>query len=204
MSASSHLLYSNYVEKTFIEDCANLYGLLKAMESLENAWIRDIVDADSYQRMCQRLISQKRELYDGEFKSKVGPLQKFAEEYNIHVRRAIRRYEKGVPATVEMPDRDNTGAGVIIQVTQDILEFKDMLYLKMTDIDQLIPVINKIVAGLRSVKQINAETPELQKLIAWLGKLQNRSINEGITEDENRELGFVAQSTLDRLKASVK
>lgn len=69
---------------------------------------------------------------------------------------------------------------------------------------QLIPVINKIVAGLRSVKQINAETPELQKLIAWLGKLQNRSINEGITEDENRELGFVAQSTLDRLKASVK
>jgi hypothetical protein len=30
------------------------------------------VDADSYQRMCQRLISQKRELYDGEFKSKVG------------------------------------------------------------------------------------------------------------------------------------
>lgn len=204
MSASSHLLYSNYVEKTFVEDCASafekfedklrvvqhhshdsytitvladLYGLLKAMESLENAWIRDIVDADSYQRMCQRLISQKRELYDGEFKSKVhtvthsvnialpvflvsqslawpyvseiqktwvhinamqvGPLQKFAEEYNIHVRRAIRRYEKGVPATVEMPDRDNTGAGVIIQVTQDILEFKDMLYLKMTDIDQV-------------------------------------------------------------------
>ena len=67
----------------------------------------------------------------------MGTLQKFAEEYNIHVRRAIRRYEKGVPATVEMPDRDNTGAGVVIQVTQDILEFKDMLFLKMTDIDQV-------------------------------------------------------------------
>lgn len=49
----------------------DLYGLLKCMESLENAWIRDLVDADSYQSMCQRLISQKRELYDGEFKSKV-------------------------------------------------------------------------------------------------------------------------------------
>lgn len=44
------------------------------MENLENAWIRDIVDADSYQRMCQRLISQKRELYDGDFKSKVWAL----------------------------------------------------------------------------------------------------------------------------------
>lgn len=71
----------------------------------------------------------------------VGSLQKFAEEYNIHVKRAIRRFEKGVPATVEMPDRDNqsSGAGVIIQVTQDILEFKDMLFLKMTDIDQVLP-----------------------------------------------------------------
>lgn len=68
---------------------------------------------------------------------------------------------------------------------------------------QLIPVMNKIIAGLRGVKQISADTPELQKLLAWMGKLQNRSINEGITEDENRELGFVAQSTLDRLKASV-
>lgn len=68
----------------------------------------------------------------------MGTLQKFAEEYNIHVKRAIRRFEKGVPATVEMPDRDNhSGAGVMIQVTQDILEFKDMLFMKMTDIDQV-------------------------------------------------------------------
>jgi hypothetical protein len=41
------------------------------MESLENAWMRDIVGAEEYQKMCQRLISQKRLLYDGEFKNKV-------------------------------------------------------------------------------------------------------------------------------------
>lgn len=68
---------------------------------------------------------------------------------------------------------------------------------------QVIPSLNKIVAGLRGVRQVNSETPELQKLLDWLGKLQNRSINEGITEDESRELGFVTQSMLDRLKAAV-
>lgn len=41
------------------------------MELLETAWIRDNVDADDYQRLCQRLISQKRLLFDGEFKAKV-------------------------------------------------------------------------------------------------------------------------------------
>lgn len=50
---------------------ADLFGLLKAMELLETAWIRDNVDADDYQRLCQRLISQKRLLFDGEFKAKV-------------------------------------------------------------------------------------------------------------------------------------
>lgn len=67
----------------------------------------------------------------------MGALHKFAEEYNIHVNRAIRRFEKGVPATVELPDRGNHGAGHIIQVTQDILEFKDMLYMNMTELDQV-------------------------------------------------------------------
>jgi hypothetical protein len=68
---------------------------------------------------------------------------------------------------------------------------------------QLIPSMNKIISGLRSVKQINAETPELQRLLDWVGKLQNRGINEGVTEEEGRELGFLAQSTLDRLRTSV-
>jgi hypothetical protein len=69
---------------------------------------------------------------------------------------------------------------------------------------QVVPKMNRIVAGLRGVKQMGAETPELQKFIAWLGKLQNRSLSVGITEDENRELGFVTQSLLDRLKAAMR
>jgi VPS28 protein len=66
----------------------------------------------------------------------VGTLQQFAQQYNIHVTRGIRRFEKGVPATVELPNVSNQ-APVIIQVTQDILEFKDMLFMNMTDIDQV-------------------------------------------------------------------
>ena len=42
-----------------------------------------------------------------------------------------------MPATVEMPDRDGGGTGIAIQVTMDLLEFKDMLFMKMTDIDQV-------------------------------------------------------------------
>ena len=42
-----------------------------------------------------------------------------------------------MPATVEMPDRENGGTGVAIQLAQDLLEFKDMLFMKMTDIDQV-------------------------------------------------------------------
>jgi hypothetical protein len=66
----------------------------------------------------------------------VGTLQQFAQQYNIHVTRGIRRFEKGVPATVEMPTVSNQ-APVIIQVTQDILEFKDMLFMKWTEVEQV-------------------------------------------------------------------
>jgi hypothetical protein len=63
--------------------------------------------------------------------------------------------------------------------------------------------MNKIISGLRSVKQISATTPELQTLIEWVGKLQSRGVHGTITEEESRELGFLAQATLDRLRASV-
>lgn len=45
--------------------------MLKVMQSLEVAYSRDWVDPEQYTRVCQRLISQKRTLLQGEFKSKV-------------------------------------------------------------------------------------------------------------------------------------
>jgi hypothetical protein len=68
---------------------------------------------------------------------------------------------------------------------------------------QIIPSLKKIVNGMRGIKQISSETPELVKLLDWLGKLQNRSVHEKLTEQEARELGFLAQSMLDCLKSSV-
>jgi hypothetical protein len=69
---------------------------------------------------------------------------------------------------------------------------------------QIIPSLHKIVEGLRGVKDIKPDTPELVKLRSWLGKLQNRSIHEKLNEQEARELGFDAQSMLDCLKSRVK
>lgn len=147
---------------------ADLFGLLKAMELLETAWIRDNVDADDYQRLCQRLISQKRLLFDGEFKAKVssakilqlcscicagvsyyapmrssmkwsrvqiGDLRSFAKEYDMHVNRAIRRYDRGVPETMESLSSKGQDGATLINVTQDILEFKDAIFMEITDVD---------------------------------------------------------------------
>lgn len=63
--------------------------------------------------------------------------------------------------------------------------------------------MNKIVQGLRGVSRIKPDTPQLEKLLSWLGRLQNRPVHEKLSEDEARELGFDAQAMLDCLKSSV-
>lgn len=68
---------------------------------------------------------------------------------------------------------------------------------------QIIPSLNKIVQGLRGVSGIKPNTPQLEKLLSWLGRLQNRPVHEKLTKDEARELGFDAQSMLDCLKSTV-
>eukprot|EP00892_Ulva_mutabilis_P008753 jgi/Ulvmu1/624/UM001_0632.1 len=201
--AAVNLLYSNHAERTYVEDCANLFGLLKAMELLETAWIRDNVDSDDYQRLCQRLISQKRLLFDGEFKAKVGDLRTFAKDYDMHVNRAIRRYDKGVPETMESLSSKGQDGAALITVTQAILEFKDAIFMNMTDVDWIIPNLNNILQGLRGVSRIKPDTPQLVKLTSWISRLQDRPKHEKLTDDEGRELSFDAQAMLDCLKSSV-
>jgi VPS28 protein len=55
---------------TFAKRYAALFAMLKVMQSLEVAYSRDLVDSEEYTRVCQRLISQKRTLLEGEFKAK--------------------------------------------------------------------------------------------------------------------------------------
>lgn len=65
----------------------------------------------------------------------MGDLRTFAKDYNLHVNRAIRRYEKGVPETMESLSSKGQDGAALITVTQSILEFKDAIFMNLTDVD---------------------------------------------------------------------
>lgn len=67
----------------------------------------------------------------------IGDLRSFAKSYDMHVNRAIRRYEKGVPETMESLSSKGQDGATLINVTQDILEFKDAIFMQLTDVDMV-------------------------------------------------------------------
>lgn len=67
----------------------------------------------------------------------VGDLRAFAAEYNLLADKAIRRFNAGIPATVESLPMATGGrnAGALIAVTTDIIELKDALFIDMAEVD---------------------------------------------------------------------
>ena len=51
--------------------CADIYALLKALQSIENAFTRGRIEPDAYEEMCKNLLTQWEYAYSGDVKTQV-------------------------------------------------------------------------------------------------------------------------------------
>lgn len=104
-------LYDNSTERKRVEDLADLYSVIKTMESLEAAYSRDAITAADYTENCTKLISQFKTLESALLSSgAIKSTEIFINEFLMDCNKARNRLlVSGVPATVIHANHDERG-----------------------------------------------------------------------------------------------
>lgn len=112
-------LFENSKERSRFEDLADLFAIMKTMESLEAAYSRDSVSSTEYTDSCFKLISQFKTTESVLVTSgAILSADAFIHDHEIDCPRAYERLIRvGVPATVVHSTHDNRGEIVIVAET---------------------------------------------------------------------------------------
>lgn len=110
-------LYSSARQREDIENKAELYSIIKTLQELEKAYIKDAVPSDIYTSQCSKLLVQYKsalpvsEVTSGKIRANFANftilylVDEFVEQYRLDCRLAIARIKEDRPIT----QRDNKG-----------------------------------------------------------------------------------------------
>ncbi|KAG5439581.1 hypothetical protein PCANB_002157 [Pneumocystis canis] len=203
-SASSELslpirLDETPTEYNLWESLSDVYVIIRCLEFLEKAYLRDIISSEQYTSTCLRLLAQyktvlKSPLIEHVFDS----LDTFCSTYEISCFHAIYRLKLGIPMTMEHATsniassqtqlQSTVSAKQVAEVVQNFITFMDALRLKYTAKDQLHPLLSELMTSLNAATQ---ETFEGRgTIVRWLIHLNNMAATDEITAQQSREMLF--------------
>jgi ESCRT-I complex subunit VPS28 len=135
-------LWSDKKEREMYDNFADLFAIVKTMEKLEKAYVRDVISAKEYESACTKLIAQFRTLKTA-LKDTVPDVERFMETYKMDCPAALNRLlVSGVPANVEhkTASSDSGTAAAVAECVQHYITAMDNLKLNMLAVDQVSPV----------------------------------------------------------------
>lgn len=198
-------------EKETIENVADVYSIIIALDHIEKAYLRDSISSNHYTQSVNKLLAQYRTYMNMEdVANHVGDLHQFKEKYNIIASNAITRLERGIPVTVEHAIDDDQGtsngdksagsesgnnknsgkynAKNVAEATGNFITVMDALKLNYRAKDQLHPLMAELLLSINRVT--NQDFENRSKLIEWIVKINKMKADETLNDHEARELLF--------------
>lgn len=135
------LLYTTPAEQDKYASFADLYAIIKSVEKLEKAYVRDAVRPDEYEKACLDLIAKFKTLRTALRDDGVPDVEHFMATYKMDCASAAQRLlRSGLPATIEHGKPRAAGgasdAAAVAEATQHFITAMDVLKLGMHEVDQ--------------------------------------------------------------------
>jgi len=187
-------LYTNNKERELYENLADVYAIIKALEHLEKAYVRDSVSAKDYTPACTKLIAQYKTAQN---LVKDWDLTKFMQEYKLDCPAAIDRLKKGYPSTTEYSDvtTSQSGAKSVAETVQHFITAMDSIKLNLVSVDALHPLLSDIVDSLNKNISLPPDFDGKVKLRNWLTILNQMKASDELNEEQVRQLLFDLESS---------
>jgi len=192
-------LWTNKKEREEYDSFADLFAIIKTMEKLEKAYVRDAVKPDEYEKECLNLITKFKTL-SGSLRSTVPDVEHFMRTYRMDCPAAVHRLLRaGVPATIEhgrpRVDDGSGGAVSVAETVQHFITTMDALKLDLRAVDQIFPYLSELVQSLHKVPQLPPDFEGKEKMKEWITRLNRLRASDELAEDQIRQLLFDLEST---------
>lgn len=184
-------LYENARQREDYDNRANVFSLIKTIESLEKAYIKDAVTPDQYTSQCNILLDQ----YNAAFrliKSSFPTVEVFAQRYMLHCPAAMERIKEGHPITV----RDNKGnvSKAIAEIVSLFITIMDRLRLDIRAMDELHPDLKDLVETMSRMSSLPSGFEGLTKVRKWLDEISRMQASDELSEEQVRQMLFDLES----------
>mgnify|MGYP001838029103 CR=1 FL=1 len=207
-AAEKVVLYQGPREREKYDNMADLYAIIKTVEHLEKAYVKDAVTAEEYEPACTKLIAQYRTAC-GLVEMNV---DEFAALYKLDCPAALKRLKAGIPATME--HRTGTAAGggnqqaVVAQVVQHFITALDTVRLGNGDqgnvsVDQILPYLRDILDALNKMPALSPDFVGKVKVKEWIMTLTPLSASYQLSDDQVRQISFDLESSHDAFYRSL-
>lgn len=189
------VLFQGPRERERYDNMADLYAIIKTVEHLEKAYVKDAVTADKYEPACAKLI--------GQYLTACGLVEmnvdEFAALYKLDCPAALKRLKAGIPATMEHRTGTAAGAGnqqvVVAQAVQHFITALDVVRLGNGDqgnvsVDQILPYLRDILDALNKMPALSPDFVGKVKVKEWIKRLTPMPASYQLTDDEVRQISF--------------
>ncbi|EXJ87453.1 hypothetical protein A1O3_04413 [Capronia epimyces CBS 606.96] len=200
-------------ERDLIDSLAEIYSIIRTLDGLEKAYIKDAIPENQYSDMCSKMLKQYRSILNDETVAReFVDLDTFTRRWNIECPRAKERLKVGLTAdevlTVQKAAPGSTApaapalGSLILAATENFITFLDALRLNMVSKSALHPLLSDVIQSVNKVT--DQDFDHRGKIIQWLITLNQMKTSEELSDEQARDLAFDMEQAYNGFKSTIQ
>uniref|UniRef100_G3VZR8 Vacuolar protein sorting-associated protein 28 homolog n=2 Tax=Sarcophilus harrisii TaxID=9305 RepID=G3VZR8_SARHA len=185
-------LYKNAREREKYDNMAELFAVVKTMQALEKAYIKDCVTPNEYTAACSRLLVQYKAAFKQVQGSEINSIDEFCRKFRLDCPLAMERIKEDRPITIK-DDKGNLNR-CIADIVSLFITVMDKLRLEIRAMDEIQPDLRELMETMNRMSHLPPDFEGRQKVSQWLQTLSGMSAADELDDSQVRQMLFDLES----------
>ena len=174
-----------------MDDLANLYSVIRTVDTLERAFTNGLVAADEYEKNLNQFLTQYNVIKTA-LKDDYPDIEKFIDENDMDVAFAKARLLGAQVAATRIYHGDSNKAEVvhILEAGQHFVTLVDSLKLELVHVDDILPLVRELSTALAGIPSLSANFESKEIVNSWLSKLNQMKASDKISVEDTRQMSL--------------
>ncbi|MEJ1271580.1 solute carrier family 39 (zinc transporter) member 4 [Cricetulus griseus] len=171
---------------------AELFAVVKTMQALEKAYIKDCVTPNEYTAACSRLLVQYKAAFRQVQGSEISSIDEFCRKFRLDCPLAMERIKEDRPITIK-DDKGNLNR-CIADVVSLFITIMDKLRLEIRAMDEIQPDLRELMETMHRMSHLPPDFEGRQTVSQWLQTLSGMSASDELDDSQVRQMLFDLES----------
>ncbi|XP_067416276.1 vacuolar protein sorting-associated protein 28 homolog isoform X2 [Emydura macquarii macquarii] len=177
---------------TRYDNMAELFAVVKTMQALEKAYIKDCVTPNEYTAACSRLLVQYKAAFKQVQGSEISSIDEFCRKFRLDCPLAMERIKEDRPITIK-DDKGNLNR-CIADIVSLFITVMDKLRLEIRAMDEIQPDLRELMETMNRMSHLPPDFEGRQKVNQWLQTLSGMSASDELDDSQVRQMLFDLES----------